>query len=218
MANPKRNKIIEAFLALLAEKPFERISVMAVAERASVSLADARGEFGSTFDMLAAFMQDIDKKVLEGGDPELADAPARERVFDVLMRRIEALKPHREAVRSLGRSARSDPPFALALNRLSLRSQRWMLAAAGVDTAGLQGCVRAQGLVLVMARTLQVFVEDDDPGLARTMARLDRELASGERWLKLFDDLCRLVPRCGPRRRARRRDGGAAAEPETMTA
>jgi AcrR family transcriptional regulator len=215
--NPKRDKIVKAFLALLAERPFERISVMAVAERASVSLADMRAEFGSTFDMLAAFLRDIDEKTLAGGDPELAESPARERLFDVLMRRIEALKPHREAVRSLARSVRRDPALALALNRMSLRSQQWMLAAAGIDTAGLQGCVRAQGLVLVMARTLNVFVDDDDPGLARTMAKLDRELASGERWLNLFDDLCGLVPRWAPRRRARRRDAGAA-EPETFSA
>jgi AcrR family transcriptional regulator len=216
----KRDKIVEAFLMLLAEKPFERIGLAAVAIRAGVPLADVRAEFGSTFDMLAAFMRETDRKVLAGGDPELAESSARERLFDVLMRRIETLKPHREAVRSLACSARRDPTFTWGLNRLSLRSQQWMLAAAGIDSAGLYGRVRAQGLVLVFARTLRVWLDDDDPGLARTMAKLDRELASGERCLNLLDDLCRLVPRCGGRRRARRhgRDGSDAEPAEPIPA
>lgn len=213
MAQTHRDQLIRAFLALLAERPFESISLGAVARQASVSLAEMRREFSSTFDILAAFMRKIDNEVLSAEmDPDLAEAPARERLFEVLMRRLEALQPHREAVRSLARSARRNPPFALALNSLSLRSQQWMLAKADIETAGLSGCARAQGLVMVMARTLRVWLDDDDPGLARTMATLDRELASGERALNLLGDLCRLVPRWpSPRRRRRPRPGETEA-------
>jgi AcrR family transcriptional regulator len=211
MANAQRDQILEAFLALLAEKPFETISLGDVAKRASVTLVELRREFGSTFDMLSAFMRDTDNKVLAGAaDVESEESPARDRLFDVLMRRLETLAPHREAVRSLVHSARRNPAFALALNSLSVRSQQWMLAAARIDTAGVQGCIRAQGLSYVMARTLRVWLDDEDPGLARTMATLDRELANGERALNLMESFCRLVPRWpAPRRRRRRRPGGA---------
>lgn len=213
----RRDKILEAFLATLAEKPFNRIGLATVAHRAGISLADLRAEFGSTFDMLAAWMRETDRKVLAGGDPDLADSPPRERLFDVLMRRLEVLKPHRKEICSLAASARRDPALALGLNRLSLRSQQWMLAAAGIDAAGLYGSIRAQGLVVVFARTLIVWFDDDDTGLARTMAKLDRELAAGERCLNLLDDLCRMLPSCGGGRR-RRREGDGAGKPETMTA
>src|SRR5690606_25548204 len=140
MAGQNRDRIVKAFLALLADQPFERVDLRAVAAGAEISLADLRKEFGSIFDILAAFIRDTDEKVLAAGlDPELADAPARERLFDVLMQRIEILKPHREAVRSLAHAARRNPAFALALNGLSLRSAQWMLAAADVDSGGLQG-------------------------------------------------------------------------------
>jgi hypothetical protein len=85
-----------------------------------------------------------------------------------------------------------------------------MLAAAGIDSAGMQGDLRAQGLVVVMARTLRVWLDDEDPGLARTMATLDRELANGERMLNFLGDICRFVPRFGPGWRARRRPEGPA--------
>src|SRR5262245_42581990 len=120
--NPRREKLIEAFLALLAEKSFEKIGLAAVAEKAGVSLADMRGEFGSTFDILAAFVRETDRKVLAGGEQEDAEASARDRLFEVLMRRLEALQPHREAIRSLARSAQRSPSFALAMNRLAVRS------------------------------------------------------------------------------------------------
>jgi AcrR family transcriptional regulator len=210
MAN--REKIVEAFLALLAQTPIEHVGFAEIAARADLSLADLRAEFNSNHEILAAFMRETDRKVLERGDPELAEEPARERLFDVLMRRVETLTPHRDAIRSLARSARRDPALALALNRLSRRSQKWMLAAAGIDSAGLQGDLRAQGLVVVMARTMRVWIDDEDPGLARTMATLDRELASGERMLNFLGDLCRLVPRFGPGRRARRRRAGGSAK------
>lgn len=210
MVGQNRDKIVDAFLALLAVEPFERIDLRAVAERTEVSLADMRQEFGSLFQILEAFVRRTDEQVLAAGlDPDLADAPARERLFDVLMQRIEILKPHREAVRSVDRAARRNPPFALALNGLSLRSAQWMFAAANIDSGGLQGCLRAQGLVVVMARTFRVWFDDQDPGLARTMAALDRELANGERALNLFGDLCRLLPRFGDGgRRRRHRDAG----------
>jgi AcrR family transcriptional regulator len=206
MAGQNRDKIVEAFLALLAEQPFEKVDLRAIAKCAELSLADLRREFNSVFDVLAAFVRSTDEKLLaEGFDPELSGTPARERLFEVLMQRIEILKDHRAAMRSIARSARSNPPFALALNGLALRSAQWMLAAAEIDSGGLQGCVRAQGLVVVMARTYRVWLDDEDPGLARTMAALDRELANGERALGLIGNLCRFVPRFGGGGRRRRR-------------
>ncbi len=69
-----REKVVEAFLSLLAEKSFETISLSNVAEKAGVSLADMRKDFGSTFDMIASFVRDTDNKVLAGGDVEDAQA------------------------------------------------------------------------------------------------------------------------------------------------
>ena len=86
----------------------------------------------------------------------------RERLFDVLMRRLELLAPHKEAVRSLLRSARRDPPLALALNAMTVRSQQWMLTAAGIGASGPKGMLRAQGLALLFANVLRTWVDDDD--------------------------------------------------------
>jgi AcrR family transcriptional regulator len=205
---PDREKIVEAFIALLAEQPFEDIGYADIAARANVSLATLRKEFGSKFPILAAYIKAVDRKVLAGGDADMADEPPRERLFDVLMRRLEALAPDKAAIRSLMRSARRHPSLALALNGIAVRSQQWMLTAANIDAAGPRGIVRAQGLALLFAGVLQTFVNDDDEGLSRTMAALDRALARGQRWSGFLDDLCRFAPgKCVSRLcRSRRRD------------
>jgi AcrR family transcriptional regulator len=210
-SSPPRERIIAAFMALLAEHPIERIDLAEIAKRAEVSLADLRGEFSTTLAILAAHMKEIDRAVLRGGAGDMAQEPARERLFDVLMRRLETHAPYREAVRSLLRSATRNPPLALALNGLAVQSQQWMLAAADISASGSKGMVRAQGLALLYASVLRTWLDDTDPGLARTMAALDSALARGQRWSSMLDDLLSVPARLCPTRkrpRPRRDDAG----------
>jgi len=196
-----RERIIAAFMGLLGQKSIERIDLAEIAKCAEVPLADLRGEFGSTLAILAAHMKEVDRAVLRGGDGDMAQEPARERLFDVLMRRLEAHAPHREAVRSLLRSATRNPPLAVALNTLAVQSQQWMLAAADISASGPKGMLRAQGLALLYASVLRTLLNDTDPGLARTMAALDSALARGQRWSGLLDDVLSVPARLCPSRR-----------------
>jgi AcrR family transcriptional regulator len=206
-----RDKIVAAFLGLLADKPIEQIGFAEIAEASGTSLAQLRSEFSSTLAILAAHMKSVDRAVLSGDFGDVEEEPARERLFDVLMRRIEILAPHREAVRSLMRSARRNPPLALALNSLAVRSQQWMLTAAGIGASGPRGIIRAQGLAALFGGVLRTWIHDDDPGFARTMAALDRALARGQRFVGLIEDLCRIPARLC-RLRPRRRRGESSED------
>jgi AcrR family transcriptional regulator len=202
----EREKIIAAFMALLAEKPFESIGLAETARRAGVSLARMREEFSSTLEILAAHMKEIDRAILAEDFSDMAEEPPRERLFDVLMRRLEALAPYKAAVHSLLRSASCHPSLGMAFNRLAVRSQQWMLSAADIGSSGPKGMVRAQGMALLFASVLRTWVRDEDPGLSRTMAALDRALARGQRWSGFLDDLCAIpAGLCRVRSRWRRR-------------
>src|SRR3954451_14954190 len=185
-----RDNIVAAFMALLAEKRFDQIGFGAVSARAGVSLASARSECGSTLAVLAAHMKDLDRKVLAGGEGDMADEPPRERLFDVLMRRIEAMAPYREATRSLMKSAACNPGLAFALNALAVRSQTWMMTAAGIAAAGPRGMIRAQGVAGLFASVLRTGVDDHDEGQAGPLPALDRALARGQRWFGMLHNLC----------------------------
>ncbi len=159
-------------------------------------------------------MKEVDRAVLAATDDDMADEPPRERLFDVLMRRLEILAPHKAAVRSLTRSASRNPGLAFALNGLAVRSLQWMLTAADISASGPKGMVRAQGLALLFASVLRIWADDDDPGLARTMAALDRALARGQSLSGFLDDICAIPARLCRARPRRRRD----AEDETVAA
>ena len=200
-----RQKIIDALLELLSEQPIERIGLSDIAAAAGLSLAELRSQFSSVFAILAAHMKQIDQAVLASDMSDMNEEPVRERLFDILMKRLEAHEPHKAAMRSLMRSSLRNPPLALALNGLAARSMSWMMAAAGISTAGPRGVIRAQAMTLLYARVVGTWSEDDDPGLARTMSVLDRELARGQQLSGFLDSLLAVPERLTSGRwRARR--------------
>jgi AcrR family transcriptional regulator len=204
-----RAKAIAALMSLLGERSFEEMGLAEVAGRAGIKLSQLRAEFGSTLAIYGAYVRDIDRIVLEGDKDQkddMGEEPARERLFDILMRRIEALTPYKDGIRSLMRSARRNPGLAFALNAMSVRSQSWMLEAAGISASGPRGALRAQGAALMFARVVGVWLDDEEDGLDRTMAALDRGLSSAARWDGFIGDLCAIPSALrGPLRRRRRR-------------
>ena len=215
-----RDRVIDALMELAAERPWDDIEIRDIADAAGVSLSEFRDLFPSKGAILAAFSKRIDKIVLEGTTDDLEGEPVRERLFDVFMRRLDALTPYKEALKRIVRAVRTDPLTMAALNQMQLNSQRFMLAAAGIDTDGPVGMVKLQGAVLIYARMLDTWFEDDDPGLARTMATLDSDLRRGGQFITGLNDICRMAApfaalfrrvaedgrRMRERRRARRMD------------
>lgn len=203
-----REAIIDAFMALAAERDIRDIGLDDIAERAGVSLADLRAAYAGKLGILAGFARRIDLAVLADGKAD-ADSGPRDRLFEVMMRRFDALEPYKAAVRRMAGSARRDPGLAAVLHRLALRSQRWTLVAADIRHSGLRGRVAIEGVVLVYAETMKTWLKDDEPDLGRTMATLDRALRRGERGMRALCRVGGILPRLAERGR-RGRDGDSA--------
>ena len=91
--NSDRDKAVDALMALLAEHAFEEIGLAEVAGRAGLKLSELRAEFGSTLAIVGAHIKDIDRAVLAGESSDMAEEPARERLFDVLDARASRRLP-----------------------------------------------------------------------------------------------------------------------------
>jgi AcrR family transcriptional regulator len=190
---PTREVIVETLMALAASRPWDDIEINDIAEGAEISLAEFREHFPSKGAVLGAFSRMIDLEVLRGGTDDLSGEPARERLFDVLMRRIDALTPYKRALQRIMIGVRGEPLTLAALNGVALNSMRFMLAAANISTEGPLGTLKLQGTVIVFSNTLETWFTDDSEDLARTMARLDRELRRGERVIERAEDVRRLT-------------------------
>lgn len=204
-AGTPRDSIVDALMALLATRRLGQIGLAEVAEEAGVSLGTLRENYDGKLAILADFRRRIDRVVLDEGPAE--GETIRDRLFEVLMRRFDALAPYKDAIRNVARSARCDPCLGRVLHRGGQRSMKWMLVAAGGAPNGIVGLIAVEGLLLVETEALRVWLDDDDPGLAKTMAALDRGLDRGERTMRLINRVCN---RFGPVR-DRRREGEASA-------
>jgi AcrR family transcriptional regulator len=184
-----RARIVDALMALAAERTFEDITIRDVCAAADVSLADFRDAFPSKGAVLAAFSKRIDRAVLAHPVDEMATESPRERLFDVLMRRFDAMTPYRAALREIAAWARRDPIAAVRLNQTVINSMRFMLEAAGIDSEGSVGALKLQGLAIAFAQVMSVWLDDSEPELSKTMAALDKALTRGERMVAGVDRL-----------------------------
>jgi AcrR family transcriptional regulator len=185
------DQAIDALMSLLAERRFGEIGLDDIAQRAGLSLSGLRAAFHGKVAILAAFNQRIDLAVLAAGPAE-GDSE-RDRLFDVLMRRFDALAPYRAAIRSLARSVQMNPALACATAFASDRSTSWMLAAAGVRHGGFLGRVAKSGAGMVFGEAMATWLDGDEPDNEKTMAALDRALRRGERAMGYIRDACDFV-------------------------
>jgi len=175
--------LIAACLEQIAVQGWARLSIPAAARAAGIPLDVARRTLPDRCALLFRFNTLADAFALAGAP---AEGPERDRLFDLLMRRIDFLQAHRSGVIALLRAAPFDPPAALLLAGTSLRSMAWLLEAAGIGAAGPTGALRAAGLLAVWSWTLRAWQRDTSSDMAPTMAALDTALAQAERaagWL-----------------------------------
>jgi AcrR family transcriptional regulator len=188
-----RKRAIDALMQLAATRDWDQIELTEIASEAGLSLQELRNLFPSKGAMLAGLARMIDDVVLAGDGTDMAAEPIKERLFDVMMRRIDAMTPYKPGLKRIIPALRRDPAALAAMNGVALNSWRYMLAASGVSTEDKLGMVRVQGAVLMFASVLNVWLDDDTPELERTMAALDRELVRGGKAMGRIEDVYRLT-------------------------
>ena len=173
-------RLIDAFWRVVAERGFHGVTFRLLSEASGESLEALRGALLNPLAILAAHGRAVDRAVLSGTASAPGD-PVRDRIFDLLMRRFDVLAPHREGVLRLMSDARRGPLLALTLAPGLLASMAWMLEGAEVDTSGVAGKLRVQGLAAVWVQASRAWAEDDSADLGPTMSALDRALDRAER-------------------------------------
>jgi len=170
------DRMIDAALALAAEKPWPRIGLPEIAAKAEASLAEAHAAFPNRACLVAAVIARHDRAMLAGAEDFQEEETRRDRLFETIMRRLEAMRPHKAALRSMAFGAAFDLPALVAGGARLSGSLRWMLRAAGVPAEGPLGLLRTKALAAVYLATLRAFAADESEDLSDTMAALDKAL------------------------------------------
>ncbi|HEX9790483.1 MAG TPA: hypothetical protein VGA60_07460 [Kiloniellales bacterium] len=181
--------VLESAMSLAAEGRWRDVSLAEIADAAKLPLAKVYPVYPSKQAILGAFFRRIDTAVLAAEEPGAREGPARDRLFDVLMRRFEALQPYRQAIATLIEAQARDPlAAACGLARLG-RSMAGMLEVAGFSTSGVRGALRIKALGAAYLATLRVWLGDESPDMGPTMAALDRHLGRLDKAAKCLSRL-----------------------------
>ena len=85
--------LLAAAFGLIGEEGWRGFSFAALARRTGVSRVEIYRQFRSREALLGALSRRADEAMLAVDDAELTGLPPRDRVFELLMRRLEALVP-----------------------------------------------------------------------------------------------------------------------------
>ncbi|MBL8551405.1 MAG: hypothetical protein JNJ73_15580 [Hyphomonadaceae bacterium] len=171
-----RKALARAALAVAAAKSWRAATIDDLAHAAGVSAAD----------LYPAGLADAVECVEEGFDRAMAgrsgqaNETVRDRLFDILMRRFEAMEPVRKAVLAMEEGQDRDPTLMAAMHQRHVRAARWALTLAGLDADGMSGGARAQGLAIIIGQARAAWRGDDAGDFAKTMASLDKNLRRAE--------------------------------------
>lgn len=168
--------LLRAAFALIGEEGWRGFSFETLARRTGVSRVEIYRQFRSRDALLSAIGRQADEAMLAVDEAELAGLPPRDRVFELLMRRLEALAPYRAGLARLARDARSDPCMVLLTACRLERSLVWLQEVAGLRCHGLRARLARRALGLAYVRTVRVWFEDEGADLGKTMAELDKQL------------------------------------------
>ncbi len=188
-------KAIDTALKLAAERGWRDLSLAEIAEAAGLDLAQLYPRYSSKQAILEQLSRRIDAEVLAESEEDALHGPARDRLFDVLMRRFDALRPYKEGLGEIVYDLLRDPVSSAAAALQLQRTMACMLEAAGLSSTGLRGALRIQVLSGIYLMTLRVWLRDDTEDLSKTMAALDG-------YLRRIESLIERLPRRGGRRRA----------------
>ena len=177
-----RDKIVDAALKLAAEGAWRHVSLGDIAASASVSLAVLQKNFNSKTAIVAAVMAKTNVAILSGIEESENTEPARDRLLDVIMRRLDALQADKPAICSILRDMPFDPASLFCLAPRFFNAMVWTLETAGIGSAGLVGRLRVKGLSVIYLGALYVWSGDDSADQGKTLAFLDRRLRQAE-WL-----------------------------------
>ena len=165
--------VVKAVFEQAALRGWAEVSLPEAAQDAGLNLARVRARFPGRAAVLLRFGLQADQAALAGAATE---GTPREKLFDMLMNRFEALQTHRGGLMALLAALRTDPGTSLLLYAATLRSMKWLLEAAGVPASGLTGQLRVHGLMALWLYALRAWERDESADLSGTMAAVDRGL------------------------------------------
>jgi AcrR family transcriptional regulator len=170
------DKAAAAALRLAGQTGWRGLSLGEIAVDAGISIAELSRCYASRYEILDGFERMIDRRMLDGAASGDIDDKPRDRLFDIIMERFDAMLPYRDGIRRIAKELPFDPASGLVLAAAMPRAVSWMFAGARINISGPMMPVKLAVLTGIYLSVVRVWLEDESQDLAKTMAALDRGL------------------------------------------
>lgn len=189
MPDASLDPVVSAALRLAGEKGWRGAGMREIARASGLPPATVRRNFPCKTSILLAYAKEVERRAAAQPVPFEPEDTVRDRLFELLMQRLDILEEHRRPVSSILREMSSDPVAAVIAAPETLRFMGPILDQAGVPSGGPVGWLRRKGLAGIWLATLYVWARDESPDHARTMAALDANLRRVEPAARLLAGL-----------------------------
>lgn len=184
---PLADRICFAALKISADEGWREVQIPRLAEE----LGEPVGEIVSTYPtpsrVADALLHRLDDIVLRQVDViDTSDSP-RDRLFEVLMMRFDALQDARAGYAALIKYRLCQPSFVIQRAPSMIHSMKMILAASDIQAEGFLGVARAHALAVAYVGVLQTWLKDDSHDLSATMSDLDKALERLEQLESLIE-------------------------------
>ena len=168
--------IAAAAVRLAGERGWRSLSLSDIAMEAGTNLPTLARYYVCRPEILDGFERMIDRRMLAGAQAGDIDDKPRDRLFDIVMERLDALLPYRDGIRRIARELPFDPASGLVLAAALPRTIAWMFTGARIDAAGPTMPIKLAAMSAAYLATLRVWLNDESQDLGKTMATLDTRL------------------------------------------
>ena len=177
-----RDKLIEAAFAVVADDGWSAADADTIAARAGTEARQFQTRFAGPIDCLIAGLIAANESAFEAARDFEPEDTVREKLFELVMARLDRLKPWRDAIGRLRWAGFRDPMLGAALAWEVDRAVALMFDQAGVEDRGPVGALRRGAFITtVYAPILDTWIKDESADLSETMADLDKHLDRAER-------------------------------------
>ena len=190
MSKKQRNKkgssdrktiLIDTTLSLAGELGWSSVTLQLIGQTANIPLNEVSTIFSSKWDILEAFRRRTDLLLTTGENPNLSGQSAKDRLFDVLMARIEIIEPWKAGIGSIAKHALAQPLTGIRLFTSLNESMERMIQHVDVKIQGPGKLLQSHGLTLIYLLVLRRWIADHSSDLGPTMAELNERLIATDR-------------------------------------
>ncbi|MFQ3360556.1 MAG: hypothetical protein ACKVLI_04115 [Alphaproteobacteria bacterium] len=177
----KLNKIIKATLDLLRDHELDNITFLMISKKCTLDANDIKRYFLDIDSIIHAYFDDIDLRMIDSYSSNVTEETGKEIIFNIIMSRLDLLNENKISVKRL---VKGKSNLKISFFIRSTRIQKWILQEANIHSIGFERTINQYGLMYLYARIINVWLEDNDPMMSKTMAFLDKSLTNGEKYIQ----------------------------------